>query len=326
MIKNDKELDAAVKSLGFLQNAVISLKRELEGAHPDTMNLLMEPYFSKINQFNTEIREYLVGAEGIIPGSELQVKLEGEKVKTGEISLPFITKFFSRIQTTVRDVAFHLKGVKFVPTEDHIGGLRQATSMVLMATGAGSFQLALKFEPHGVVGDFFREPVPQAALQTILEIAKRVELKQAEETDLSDLPITPSTRIKVLRFIHDFSPSKVSGIEHVHFIRYTGGEKRIISLKRESRDYLEGILVSELGQLREVKGRIVAFNHIYKSFAVEVTPGKTLRCHYTEEMEDVVLTQIMKVVLVRGEAEFIEGTEELKRIREVFDIQPLEED
>jgi hypothetical protein len=230
MIENFEQYQQALTILQRLETALAALRQRVEPVNPELFKAMAQTYIDEIIEIRNEVDEFIGITSAEDTRAQLWLSLEGNELKSPEISTRLITDWLSKFRHALQYIAEYLEYKRIVigrPSSE----ILTKTDPKLIALRPGSIKIGLNFPAEYVQEELFQNnsdkstTLPHRALDRLLSLISWVDSEQNElpqnlfpdDTETSIIvdqviSLVPSKRsvVKTLRFSGVIVPSPTS--------------------------------------------------------------------------------------------------------------------
>ncbi|WP_304131385.1 hypothetical protein [Ignavibacterium album] len=305
MIENSDQYHQALTVLQRTETALVALRQKVEPVNPELFQAMAQSYLDEIIELRNEIDEFIglnIASEAKAP---LWFSLEGEGLKTSEISSRLLSNWLTKFRIALQNVSEYLDTKRLITGRPSAAILASADPK-LVALSTGSIKIGLKFPSSYIQGELFQDenelaPLPERALDRLLTLVAWVDSNQNElprnifpdDTETSVIvdqviSLIPSKRslVKTLRFSGALVPSPTSLFINVE------SRPKLHQLREQITTIYEDTVE---GVIREID--LDAQRIILRERGPE---APDLKCYLPDELVNVAEQLLDKYVRVRG--------------------------
>ena len=284
MIGNEGELRDARRRLGLLEAAFDTLREQLSQENPTLFPTVSVGYTHQIRHLREEIEEYLLSRPAEAP---LRMRLYGPVAHEGRVPATVLGQVVMAFQDLLRREARILDKTVVRASAD--------VELNLVATASGSFVLSMEV---GVGPQGQRSLFPLVPLDTLGDRAVRRVLSRLRELK------RPNADADEVRPLHRLAA--ILGAKGVHgfeFMYDHADQVEEASLTLSDKERLDRLMVYGAETDQRIRGTLVSLNIEENVCRIRPQRHRTVRCRYTELIEDDVIAAIGREVEVRGDIE-----------------------
>lgn len=306
MIENENQYQQALTVLQRLERALVALRRRVEPVNPELFQAMAQTYVDEITELRNEIDEFIGVNSAFESRVPLWFSLEGEGLKSSEISSRLLASWLSKMRQAFQNVA------QFIETKRTILGRPSPAILAIMDPNlvtirSGSIKIGLKFPHSYLQEELFPDdshslvPLPNRAIDRLLQLVAWVNSTQ---NDLpSDLfPDNDETTILANQAI-SLVPSRRSSVKTLRFSGALVPSEKSVTIKLESRPKLQQLIDSLTiinedrveGVIREID--LDAQRIILRERGPE---APDLKCYLPDDLVTIAEGLLDKFVRIRG--------------------------
>jgi hypothetical protein len=306
MIENDNQYQQALTVLQRLETALASLRRRVEPVNPELFRAMAQSYIDEIIDIRNEVDEFIGINSAAESRAPLWFSLEGEGLKSSEISSRLLADWLSKFRHAVQNVSEYIETKRIIigrPSDSILAN----TDPKLVALRTGSIKIGLKFPTTYIQEDLFKKddssiaPLPHRALDRLLQLVAWVDSTQYE-LPRNLFPDDSETSILVNQVI-SLVPSIRSTVQTLRFSGALVPSSNSLYINTESRPKLRQLL-DQLTTIYEdtVEGVIREIDlDAQRIILRERGPiAPDLKCYLPDELVTVAERLLDKYVRIRG--------------------------
>lgn len=306
MIENESQYHQSVTVLQRLEIALSSLRLRVEPINPELFQAMAQSYIEEIAEIRSEIDEFIgvnVASEARAP---LWFSLEGQGLKSSEVSTRLLANWLSKFRHAVQNVA------EYIETNRPLIGRPSASILAntdpkLISIRSGSIKIGLKFPTYYIQEELFTDhPNPSVSLShkavdRLLQLVAWVDSTQ-NEFPSNQFPDETETSILANQII-SLVPSSRSAVKSLRFSGALVPSPSSLSIHLESRPKIQKILDmlttiyedSVDGVIREID---LDAQRIILRERGPSTPD--LKCYLPDDLVTLAESLLNKFVRIRG--------------------------
>ncbi|MHB8581510.1 MAG: hypothetical protein ACYDA4_16830 [Ignavibacteriaceae bacterium] len=306
MIENENQYQQSLTVLQRLESALVALRSRVEPVNPELFQAMAQTYIDEITELRNEIDEFIGVNLAFESRAPLWFSLEGEGLKSSEISSRLLAGWLSKLRQAFQNVA------QFIETKRPIVG-RPSTAILtimdpnLVAIRSGSIKIGLKFPPSNLQEELFPNdsrssvPLPNKVIDRLFQLVAWVNSTQSDLP--SDLfPDNDETAILANQAI-SLVPSRRSSVKTLRFSGALVPSEKSVTINLESRSKLQQLIDSLTvinediveGVIREID--LDAQRIILRERGPE---APDLKCYLPDNLVSIAEDLLDKFVRIRG--------------------------
>lgn len=245
MIENESQYHQSVTVLQRLEIALASLRLRVEPVNPELFQAMAQSYIDGIADIRNEIDEFIGVNSATESRAPLWLSLEGEGLKSTEISTRLLADWLSKFRHALQNVA------GYIETKHPLTGRPSATLLAntdpkLVTLKTGSIKIGLKFPTTYVQEELFPNdnnsttPLPHRAVERLLQL---VAWADSTQQDLPSNLFPDDTETSILaNQIISLVPSGKSVVKSLRFSGVLVPSTSSLSLNIEARPKLQQLI------------------------------------------------------------------------------------
>ena len=305
MIQSDDELVVYRQQAQRMEDAIVSLRREVRTSNPEMYGIMVEEFADQLNSLREQIDSYLE-IQAVPETADLLIALEGEGVSLGHTSVAAVTRIVDRFRTSIQSVVELVEKVNRPDTARRRSRwIEQMCDFPLVGVQPGSVQVLLASPQF----DTLLGPEEKATLDKAIDLFFDALVWAAEPGDKESSAysgLSADEQRTLVALVSQLLPPTRGDVSQVRFGRYSLGGKRVLQtnavLTRKSRDRVRVMLerLTSTQSFAEFVGIIRRVNLDRQAFTLRTDDSTEIACEYGKELEEVVKESLDQNVTVVG--------------------------